>query len=91
MSQTGIWGTNDGEASFTARPWPEWCGVPDAERIFFIRHVLRDGFTIEEIFHLTKIDRGFLAQLQLIVDFEGELAGQRIKLAMVIGLRSLRP
>jgi len=31
--------------------------VPNAERIFFIRHALRAGFTIQEIFGLTKIDR----------------------------------
>src|SRR5512143_3045207 len=35
--------------------------VPNAERIFFIRHAFRAGFTIEEIFGLTKIDRWFLA------------------------------
>ena len=49
--------------------------VPNAERIFFIRHALRAGFTIEEIFNLTKIDRWFLVQLKEIVDFEEELAG----------------
>jgi hypothetical protein len=27
--------------------------VPNAERIFFIRHALRAGFTIDEIFNLT--------------------------------------
>jgi carbamoyl-phosphate synthase large subunit len=48
--------------------------VPNAERIFFIRHALRAGFTIEEIFNLTKIDRWFLAQIKEIVDFEEELA-----------------
>ncbi len=48
--------------------------VPNAERIFFIRHALRAGFTIEEIFNLTKIDRWFLVQIKEIVDFEGELA-----------------
>ena len=51
--------------------------VPNAERIFFIRHALRAGFTIEEIFHLTKIDRWFLAQMKEIVDFEEELAGTK--------------
>src|SRR5205809_8107041 len=45
-----------------------------AERIFFIRHALRAGFTIEEIFNLTKIDRWFLVQIKEIVDFEEELA-----------------
>ena len=47
---------------------------PNAERIFFIRHALRAGFSIDEIFQLTKIDRWFLAQIQEIVDFEEVLA-----------------
>jgi carbamoyl-phosphate synthase large subunit len=51
--------------------------VPNAERIFFIRHALRAGFTIEEIFNLTKIDRWFLVQIKEIVDFEEELAGSK--------------
>ena len=51
--------------------------VPNAERIFFIRHALRAGFTIEEIFGLTKIDRWFLVQIKEIVDFEEELAGAK--------------
>jgi len=33
----------------------------------FIRHALRAGFTIEEIFNLTKIDRWFLVQIKEIV------------------------
>jgi carbamoyl-phosphate synthase large subunit len=52
--------------------------VPNAERIFFIRHALRAGFTIEEIFNLTKIDRWFLVQIKEIVDFEEQLAGREI-------------
>jgi carbamoyl-phosphate synthase large subunit len=48
--------------------------VPNAERIFFIRHALRAGFTVEDIFQLTKIDRWFLTQLKEIVDFEEDLA-----------------
>jgi carbamoyl-phosphate synthase large subunit len=48
--------------------------VPNAERIFFLRHALRAGFSVEEIFQLTKIDRWFLTQIKEIVDFEEELA-----------------
>jgi carbamoyl-phosphate synthase large subunit len=48
--------------------------VPNAERVFFIRHALRGGFNIEEIFNLTKIDRWFLTQIKEIVDLEEEIA-----------------
>jgi carbamoyl-phosphate synthase large subunit len=48
--------------------------VPNAERIFFIRHALRAGFSVEEIFQFTNIDRWFLTQIQQIVDLEEELA-----------------
>ena len=48
--------------------------IPNAERIFFIRHALRAGFPIDEIFDLTKIDRWFLTQIRQIVDCEDELA-----------------
>jgi carbamoyl-phosphate synthase large subunit len=48
--------------------------VPNAERVFFLRHALRAGFSVEEIFQLTRIDRWFLTQIKEIVDFEEELA-----------------
>jgi len=51
--------------------------VPNAERIFFIRHALRAGFSIDDIFNLTKIDRWFLAQIQEIVQLEEQLAQSR--------------
>jgi carbamoyl-phosphate synthase large subunit len=50
--------------------------VPNAERIYYIRHAMRAGFTTDEIFGLTRIDRWFLAQIKEIVEFEEELAGQ---------------
>jgi carbamoyl-phosphate synthase large subunit len=51
--------------------------VPNAERIFFLRHALRAGFSLEEMFQLTKIDRWFLTQIKEIVDFEEQLAATR--------------
>ena len=48
--------------------------MPNAERIFFLRHALRAGFSIEELFQLTRIDRWFLTQIKEIVDFEELLA-----------------
>ncbi len=51
--------------------------VPNAERIFFIRHALRAGFSIDEIFELCKVDRWFLTHIQEIVELEEELAGAK--------------
>jgi carbamoyl-phosphate synthase large subunit len=48
--------------------------APNAERIFFIRHALRAGMTVEEIFQITKIDRWFLTQIEEIVDCEEMIA-----------------
>ena len=48
--------------------------TPNAERVFYLRHALRAGLTVDEIFELSKIDRWFLTQIQQIVDCEEELA-----------------
>jgi carbamoyl-phosphate synthase large subunit len=51
--------------------------VPNAELVFFFRHALRAGLTIEQIFQLTKIDPWFLVQIQEIVNFEEKLAAAK--------------
>ena len=43
-----------------------------------IRHALRAGFTVDEIFGLTKIDRWFLVQIKEIVDFEEVGGGEEL-------------
>ncbi|MFM1942666.1 MAG: hypothetical protein RI897_1648 [Verrucomicrobiota bacterium] len=48
--------------------------VPNSERIFFIRHAFRSGFSLEEIHELTRIDRWFLTQMGEILECEEELA-----------------
>src|SRR5687767_342401 len=48
--------------------------VPNSERIFYLRHAMRAGFSIDDIFNLTKIDRWFLTQIKEIVDVEEQLA-----------------
>ena len=42
-----------------------------------LRHALRAGFTIEEIFNLTKIDRWVLMQIKESVPFEKEPLGAK--------------
>ncbi len=49
-------------------------GTPNSERIFFLRHAFRAGYTVERIFDLTKIDPWFLHQLREIFEMENDLA-----------------
>ena len=46
---------------------------PTPERIFYIRYALKNGFSIEEIASLTKIDPWFISKIKKIVDFEETL------------------
>src|SRR6185437_11558727 len=48
-------------------------GTPNAERIFYIRHAFRAGYSVEQIFDLTKIDPWFLHQLRELHEMEQSL------------------
>src|SRR5882672_1569776 len=47
--------------------------VPNTERLYAVRHALKSGMSVEEIFNLSKIDPWFLSQIQEIVQFEDDL------------------
>ncbi len=49
--------------------------TPNADRVFYIRHALKAGFSVDEIYELTKIDRWFIRKIKNIVDMEEELKG----------------
>jgi carbamoyl-phosphate synthase large subunit len=71
--------TLQGESSANEWPIPEQklrrkLSVPSQGRLYYIRYALKIGWTIDQIYDLTKIDRWFLAQMQELVDFEGELS-----------------
>jgi len=46
---------------------------PSAERVFYIRHALKNGFSVREIYELTKIDPWFIEKIKNIVEFEEKL------------------
>ncbi len=48
--------------------------TPNSQRIFYLRHALQQGFSVDAIHERTKIDPWFLYQIRQIVDLEGELA-----------------
>jgi len=59
--------------------------TPNAERIFFLRYAFLAGFTVEEIFDLSKIDPWFLHQLREIYEMEREVARHCLPSAATAG------
>jgi carbamoyl-phosphate synthase large subunit len=53
-------------------------GTPNAERIFYIRYAFKAGFSIDQIFQLTRIDPWFLHQLREIHELEETLRRQTL-------------
>ena len=53
-------------------------GTPSADRMFYIRHAFRAGYSVQDIFDLTKIDPWFLHQLREIFEMEQALAQQTL-------------
>lgn len=51
--------------------------VPNPERIFYIKTALKNGFDIDEIFNITKIDRWFLQNIKEIVEIEDEIIANK--------------
>jgi carbamoyl-phosphate synthase large subunit len=51
--------------------------IPNAERIFYIRHAFRAGMTVPEIFELCAVDPWFLENIRQIVEEEKALEGDK--------------
>lgn len=63
---------------------------PTDKRIFVISKAFAQGYTVDKIHDLTKIDKWFLYKLQHIVDIEGELKQCRIENIKADLLRSAK-
>ncbi len=47
--------------------------IPTPERIFYIAEAFRHGFSLDEVFELTKIDKWFLIQIEDIIKTENQI------------------
>ena len=47
--------------------------IPTPERIFYLAEAFRHGFSLDEVFELTKIDRWFLVQIEDIIKTENQV------------------
>ncbi len=66
--ETGVDGLN--QMTTDRQVIEEELGEPGSERIWYVGDAFAQGFTIEEVFALTRIDRWFLAEIKEIVDIE---------------------
>lgn len=64
--------------------------VPNAERIFWLETAFTNGWTVEEIFEATAIDRWFLEHLKIIVDEGNDLANMDLRRAKKMGFSDLQ-
>ncbi|AUN94761.1 carbamoyl-phosphate synthase large subunit [Pseudazoarcus pumilus] len=63
---------------------------PGAERIWYVGQAFREGYTLEQVFNLTKIDPWFLAQIEDIVATEKTIAGRSLKAIAADELRAIK-
>ena len=65
-------------------------GEPGPERIWYVGDAFENGFTLEEVYQLTRIDPWFLAQIKEIVDLEMDLDDKRLEEIDAETLRGLK-
>jgi len=80
-------GRQGGDETFTDEALNIKLGTPNAERIYFIRHAFRAGYSVQRIFDLTKIDPWFLHQLREIYEMEQELRGRSLSVIPAVAMR----
>ena len=65
-------------------------GEPGPERIWYVGDAFENGFTLGEVYRLTRIDPWFLAQIKEIVDLEMELDDRQLADFDAAALRTLK-
>ncbi len=71
--ETGSYGLDKKFKSLTRGKISKKLGIPSPDRIFYIKSALDEGFSIEEIYDLSKIDKWFLYNIKQIADLEKEI------------------
>ena len=58
---------------------------PNAERLFYLYEALKEKYSLDELYELTKIDRWFLQNLKEIVEFEANISADNLLAAKQLG------
>jgi len=59
--------------------------TPNAERLFYIYEALKNNYSLDKIYELTKIDRWFLQNLKDIIEFEPKITEDNLLEAKQLG------
>ncbi len=63
---------------------------PGPQRIWYVGQAFRDGYTMDQVFNLTKIDPWFLVQIEEIIALEGWMASQNLTDIDAATMRNLK-
>ena len=55
--------------------------APTPEKIFIIGQAFRIGFTLEEIYEITRVDKWFLSQIEEIILFEKSISNSGVNIS----------
>jgi carbamoyl-phosphate synthase large subunit len=77
--EVGVSGLEDLGCKIPDEKLAENLRMPNAERVFYIKHALKKGMNVDKIFELTGIDRWFLHNIKEIVELESQLSAIRIQ------------
>ncbi len=69
----------DGKDNIVEENISQMLAVPNQDRLFYIKHSIENGETIENIFNYTKIDPWFLENIKQLVDFEKSFKDKKLK------------
>jgi len=64
--------------------------TPNPERLDYIRYAFTQGYTVEQVFELTSIDRWFLQQVWEVVQLESSLRGRTLSSISAKDFRKLK-
>ena len=85
--EIGLTGLDDLKYSPTDEELKNNLRTPSALRILYIKEAIKRGDSIDEIYHLTRIDPWFLENIRQIVELEGEI---RTKLKLTNAQNSVK-
>jgi carbamoyl-phosphate synthase large subunit len=80
---TGVPGVTEGRLS-------EMLALPIAERPFYVCEALRQGWSVERLHEVTRIDPWFLSNMKEIVDFEPTISKTNLREAKQMGFSDIQ-